>query len=500
MSKWIDRIYSHRIWSILEELGPTIDRALQRDAIGADAVDSLERLRAVLIFCGKRLAAVDPALVAPGSIDNVASHLLQIRAHVDAFAATGDTGQLDQANLQADSALTNVALILGAVTADDLTIIGETASKYRSTIDKILRETFEVQRQLMDKADANAEKLSALETALTTEQQRLAGLATEQQSNFSAAQDRRATEFAASQAEYLAKHSVAVAEQQSQFSTEQDSRRTAFAELQSESQNKLSGLLAAFDDTYKNYKNELQSREKQARDAHKATLGTLHSEFKNAATELLQNMKQTKTEVESLVGVIGNLGVTSGYKKAADQARLRLYVWQTLTVVALVGLVVVAFLSAFPKEQPFNMANAALRYATANSSDKGALPPATLQASLHNDPDKVFYHGLATRIFLSLTFGIFAAYAGRQASHAFAIEQKNRKLALELEALGPFIEPLEKVDRDKFRVQIGDRSFGMPETNSSNAKEEDPVSLLSLLKSREFHEAIREAMKGTSKS
>ena len=59
-----------------------------------------------------------------------------------------------------------------------------------------------------------------------------------------------------------------------------------------------------------------------------------------------------------------------------------------------------------------------------------------------------------------------AAYSGLQASHFFDGEQKNRKLALELEALGPFTEPLDKADQDKFRIQIGDRSFGFaaPET------------------------------------
>lgn len=276
----------------LKDLGPAIDRALQSEATGADAVDSLERLRTVLIFCGKRLAAVDPVLLAPNSIENLASNLTQIQAHVDAFTSTGDVSQLTSANLQADSALMNVALVLGAVTADDLTVIGEAASMYRSTLEKHLREALELQRDLREKATANAATLSALEVAITAEQQRLAALITEQQSHFSAAQDKRATEFAASQAEYLARYSAAIAEQQSQFSTDQDSRRTAFAELQSESQTRFSLLMTKYEETYKDYKSELLDREKQASDAHKASLDLLHTEFKGAATVLLQNMKQ----------------------------------------------------------------------------------------------------------------------------------------------------------------------------------------------------------------
>lgn len=111
----------------------------------------------------------------------------------------------------------------------------------------------------------------------------------------------------------------------------------------------------------------------------------------------------------------------------------------------------------------------------------------------HSDAD--FYQGFLTRVFLSITFGIFAAYAGRQASRFFDMEQKNRRLALELEALGPFIEPLDKAERDKFRVQIGDRSFGVPDTELGKPKEDDPVTALSVLKSKEIGEFIATIVK-----
>jgi hypothetical protein len=70
------------------------------------------------------------------------------------------------------------------------------------------------------------------------------------------------------------------------------------------------------------------------------------------------------------------------------------------------------------------------------------------------------------------------------------MEQRNRKMALELEALGPFIEPLDKADRDKFRVQIGDRSFGAAANATGNTKEDDPVTALAILKSKELGEFI----------
>jgi hypothetical protein len=109
--------------------------------------------------------------------------------------------------------------------------------------------------------------------------------------------------------------------------------------------------------------------------------------------------------------------------------------------------------------------------------------------------DVVFYQGFATRVFLSLTFGIFAAYAARQATHFFETEQKNRRRALELEALGPFIEPLGGEMKDNFRLQIGERSFAVPDNEPQKPKEDDPVTVLSILKSKEIGEFISNIVK-----
>ena len=125
---------------------------------------------------------------------------------------------------------------------------------------------------------------------------------------------------------------------------------------------------------------------------------------------------------------------------------------------------------------------------------------ATLDGAAPSHSEAEFYQGFATRVFLSITFGIFAAYAAKQASRFFETESRNRKLALELEALGPFIEPLEKSDQDKFRVQIGDRSFGVNDHESYRVKDEDPVTLAGWLKSKDGIEAltgpIKELLKG----
>lgn len=44
----------------------------------------------------------------------------------------------------------------------------------------------------------------------------------------------------------------------------------------------------------------------------------------------------------------------------------------------------------------------------------------------------------AGRVFISLTFGVLAAYAASQAGKYQKVERQNRRLALELEAIGPY--------------------------------------------------------------
>lgn len=517
MSQWAERIRIHRVWGLLESIGPAIDIALERESLTADAIDSLERLRAVLVFCGKRLAAADPLLVVPPVVENLANALTTLKANVDTFTSNGDVAQLNAANGQADGVLTHLVSVLGPVTADDLTVISEAASNYRATLGKYLKEALAFQQMLEAKQHANEAKITALESAITTEQQRVASLVTEQQSEFSKAQDKRASEFSAAQNDQLSKFTTATTEFQTQFSADQDSRKTSFSEFQRLASEKVATLTAEFTAQLSEHDKAYAEKEKTAADTYNSNLQELQNSYSKTAAGILEQIEIHKKNVESLVGVIGNLGVTSGYLKVANHARWMLYIWQFITIVALGCLIYVAALVAFPNEKTFIspvdqpaqlVSNAQLAKPRVNE-DKGTLNKASnsikteavasVSVASAPSPESDFYHGLVTRIFLALTFGIFAGYAGRQASHFMEIEKKNRKLALELEALGPFIEPLKQEDRDKFRVQVGDRSFGVPD-HVVGKKEDDPVTALAIMKSKEIQEFLTNLVKETVKA
>ena len=207
------------------------------------------------------------------------------------------------------------------------------------------------------------------------------------------------------------------------------------------------------------FTNQREAAEKRAQD----DLTALKTDYQKSAKTLLEEITDHKRQVEQLVGVIGNLGVTSGYLKVANHARKALYLWQFLTVAALGGLIYFAYVIAFT-------------------------PPAA---------ESIFLQGLATRIFLSITVGVFAAYAARQADKSSVVERKNRKLALELEALGPYISPLPVDMQNKFRADLGERSFGVPDGDSQKPTDNSPspANALDVLRSKEAREVIAEVVK-----
>ncbi|MDP2878649.1 MAG: hypothetical protein Q8N74_03855, partial [Sulfuricella sp.] len=190
MSQWSERIKTHQIWTELNLLGPSIDQAAAREGNDSTVIDGLERLRVVLGFCGKRLAAVDPFLVEPRPLTTLNTALSNARAEIEAFTTNGNATHIANANVKADDLLAALPAILALNSSDELTIISESVSSYRSALEKHLQEALATQLKLKAASDANGTKLVDLEETLATEQQRLATLISDYQTQFSTAQDK----------------------------------------------------------------------------------------------------------------------------------------------------------------------------------------------------------------------------------------------------------------------------------------------------------------------
>ncbi len=381
-----------------------------------------------------------------------------MRQQVESFVASQELSHIAAANASADDVVTVLTNVLYTSAPEELTWIGESSAAYRSAVEGHLKAVKEKHAQIDLAAEQNRVALAGLASDLAAEKQKLASLITEQQSQFTAAQTEHATKFAtivsdiqtsfsASQNDRQAKFTTAQTENQKGFSSDQETRVKEFAVAQGERAQTFVALATQYTQELATHAAELQRLRDGAKTATNDALASLRLQYENGATKILETIQTRKDEVEKLVGVIGNLGVTSGYQKVANRAQKAVYFWQFMTVTALAGLVFVAYLIAF---RPVS-------------------------------GDALFYQGLSTRIFLSITVGVFAAYAARQAANNMETERKSRKLALELEALGPFIAPLPPEMQNKFRADVGDRSFGIADDDAKIAGERDPVTAADLL-------------------
>lgn len=428
MGVWTDRVKNHQVWQALQDLGPAIDNAFDREGVDPDSLDGLHRLKAVLAFTGQRLAASDPYLFQNGPLDNIANYLRTALQEIQGFVSDGSVGHITNANTHADSILVHLSQINLQLTTEDFVAAKQSADAYRIGMDKALLDVRKSSSDLQGELNALKTSVTSLASDVTSERSKLSTLSNEFQTQFSNAQETRTSGFADAQKE----------------------RQDRFTAITTEFTQKLNEQNADF----------TKQREEIAR-LHQGELENLVRVFVDESSKMRDEILDRKEEVEQLVGVIGNLGVTSGYLKAANAARAAVWVWQFVTVCSMVGLISIAYNAFLP-------------------AVKGEFT----------------WSGFAGRVFVSLTVAVLAAYAASQADKYQKNERYNRRLALELEAIGPFIAPLPQDKQEEFRLTIGDRSFGHGNGTQDGVEKKSPATMVDMLKeSKELRSFIAEMVK-----
>lgn len=486
MSQWTERVVSHSVWQQMETLGPALDQAAMREGIDPSTHDGLERIRAILTFAGKRLAGADPQLMHPAPLDGIAGALQNIVSEIHTFVADGDVSRVASANSHADNILGQLPAINYPFVADDWIALSAAGVAYRSTLEQGLEKVQESFSRIRGAAVDLDRRLAEIATAVDTEHSKLTTLGVEFQSQFSATEENRSRESAervqaalsqtASESATVQQRLSELANEitaersrlttlgtefQSQFSTAQEARNREFAEVQTSRQDKFAGLVADYNQRLSDQNSEFSKQRDAAFQRYQTDVTELNEKYAEAAKIVLNQIENHKTDVEKLVGVIGNLGVTSGYLKAANQARTTTWIWQVITVLSMVAVITFAFVAFLPLTQ-----------------------------------GTFSWQSFAGRVVLSLAVGVLAAYAAAQGDRYLEIERRNRKLALELEAIGPYLAPLPVDKQEAFRLQLGDRVFGREEVGVGRKAAKSPASVMDILmKSKEFREFIAEIVK-----
>lgn len=427
MTQWSDKFKSHQLWQHLQELGPAIDSAFNVEGVEPETLDDLARLKSILSFTGRRLSGADPYLIQAGPFDALGTALQNMIQEVQSFIADGNVTHIATANSHGDTALTYLAQINVPLTTEDFMAAKESAATYRTGLETALRSVTATAEELDTQIDALKTRTTAIAADVEAEHTRLTGIT---------------TEF------------------QSQFTTGQEQRTTTFSSDQKEREEEFSSLVADYTQKLTDQQAEFTTQREAIAKQHQTELIELKKQFADEAKKLHEEILHRKTEVEQLVGVIGNLGVTSGYLTTANKAKESLRMWQLITVGAMLVLIAIAF--------------------------KAFLP--AVEAGFT-------WTGFAGRVFVTLTVGALAAYAGTQADKYMKMERYNRRMALELEAIGPFIAPLTTDQQADFRIKLGERSFGHSEATQSHPDVKSPTNVAELLADPKFRTLIADFVK-----
>jgi hypothetical protein len=429
-------------------------------------VEALERLRSVLAFCGKRLGGADPLVLLPQALDTIAGALESQKSEIDAFISDRNQTHLTNANSAADTALAQVAYVpAGISTPEELIGLIDATTTYRDRVEEQERASSTSRKQATGQIKEVASAVEGLreqtqstiaeiKAQLDAERQKVASQASEQQKLFADAQEVRSKTFNDTLLKIQDSLTKALSDQQGQFSTAQENRNREFTAAQTESQKRFGDLIADYTKRLTDQDAEFSKQRSELGLVAQQRLGDLNSTFQTEAERILAEVNKHRQDIEKLVGVIGNLGVTSGYQTTANRARHSMWIWQGATVAALCGLVYFAYHAFLP----------------------------SIQGDFR-------WESFAARVFLTVTVGVLAAYAGTQADRFFHMEKSNRKLALELAAIDPFIALLPQEEQYKFKLEIGRRSFAQEEVAIAES-DKSPANTLDLLTSPQMKQLL----------
>lgn len=391
MTKWIERIRSHPIHATIVEYADAVNAAASREGVDAETLGAIERLRTVGAFAAQRTGSLDPSLAHPQQLDLANAGLRGSAKELRAFVTNGNPGHVENANSHADNALSSIAALAVMYGRSDLTAVGRAATSYRTSMEAALQRT-------------NA-RAAAVEKEFTTLSAKLGEL-----SNEVAAAKQRSEVF--------------TSEVQSQFSRAQEVRSAEHAEAQKTRQDKFSTTMTEQSEKMTQQLAEWASVRTKAQAETEAALLAIREDFEDDAAKVLAQIEEHKQSAENLLAVIGGVGMTAGYQKAAVAAKRAKWLWQTVTLASfglLIGFAWYAFIPIVGADFSWPL--------------------------------------FAGRALLTVAVGVMAAYSARQGDGAAQLERHNHSMALELEALGPFLAPLPADKQETFRLEVGQRSF-----------------------------------------
>jgi len=393
MSRFVDRFENHALHKSLHNSINTVNELLEKEGINTDTIIELERIKQVLISLKEILGNCDPNLVHIGYLDNIQNNCLtKVMSPLNSFGNDNNIAHLHSVNNLLDSYIPGINNISTPKSPQEIEGIKESIVSFRRSAAQYLRHTEEEYKKFIEAKIEMEQGVSQVAATVEAQKGRL---------------------------------DIAISDFQQQFFNSEESRRDKFSQAQEERINVFGQLESDWDENFKTLLESSETTLEEYIASFKEKEEDLRENFNKQGEKYLHTLEDYKNKAAQVLNIISNTSMAGGYKHVADQEQSSRKFWRSITMVAMVLLVLASIISfIYPVE------------------------------------GKSIWTEIATRISVAATFATVAGYASRQAKIHLDAERRFRKIELELTTLSPYLAELEDEKRKEILAEMVEQFFG----------------------------------------
>ena len=417
MSEWLNQFENHQIHNdIRSAITPAEEIRSSSDDLPPDVIERIDRVIFVLSELQRRLNRTDPLLIPLQPLNNLHASLTQITQQLSNFQNNQNAGHIQNAHNQLENVLVHLGQIPSPGTSDNMDATMEAAIALRRSAGQHIRHVEEEARASLDQVEELKQTVKSLQSIVKQRNEEANGLFQNLQQQFKESEEGR----------------------QEQFSTQEEERRTSSASLLSDKQEEWTGIIEAkeveYDELYKSVHEKIEG---------------LETEFRKDTKDILDDMRERKTEAEKVVGAITDTGMVGGYQLIANREKRSAFFWRIVAFLSLCSLVGFAI---------------KLFYVTLDKTFE-VTPTLTV-----------------TRAFVALTVAILAGYAARQADKHERAQRQHRKMELELASIMPYLHEFPEEEARKIKTDLAMKMFAQQDSVGLKESKKTTNSTMNLLK------------------
>ena len=402
MSHFHDRFKKHAVHKTLKKLRHSVD-ASDVKLDDSQQIANYARFRKVVTFAKKALDSVDPELVTQQALDQIQNALAKMEAHHQTFLQNKDANPLNQ---PADAFLNHLHLLPHNEFPEGERVLADQVEAFESSAGKMLdglkaesERVGKEHEQLNQRVEQLGQQLTAFSTQFEQQKKRVDTLINEQTTQFAQRADDQTKKFN---------------EQQGRFDGAETARTQQFDDR-----------IAKYAEELRTSSNEATESVKKLVDEQGTTLTDAVSQHGLASTNALATLQERLDEATKIVGIIGSTGLTGNYKIVADQERKTANWLRAIALVCFLAMVgVVCYIV-------WNIGK-----------------------------DQFSWQVALFRLAVVLVVVAPAVYCSRESSRHRRIEQRTRRIELELVSLQPYLEALTEDERRAVITKLANQYFG----------------------------------------